>query len=151
RSYFAPRLAFRAARQAHRKHRTLAVLAGHRHIAAHHARKLAGDSESEPCAAVLFRGRSLGLGKLLKQLVQLRGRHADAGIDDRELDDAAAVDDSARPQAHLAFFGELASCSCRSLAEESLGRVVVRSLRAPDFILLGYRAFISKSPVAAPA
>jgi hypothetical protein len=38
---FASPLAFDAAWQAHRKYRTLAGLARHRHVAAHHARELA--------------------------------------------------------------------------------------------------------------
>jgi tripartite-type tricarboxylate transporter receptor subunit TctC len=37
-----------AARQAHREHRALARLARYGHVAAHHARELAGDGEAEP-------------------------------------------------------------------------------------------------------
>jgi hypothetical protein len=35
-----------AARQPHREDRALARFAGHRHVAAHHARELAGNSET---------------------------------------------------------------------------------------------------------
>ena len=38
---------WRAARQAHGEHRALARLARHRHVAAHHARELAGDGEAQ--------------------------------------------------------------------------------------------------------
>src|SRR5262249_1535785 len=54
-----PRLALagRAGRQAHRKDRAFARLARHRHIAAHHARELAGDGKAEPGAPVAARGQ----------------------------------------------------------------------------------------------
>jgi hypothetical protein len=38
----------RADRQTHGKDRALARLAGHRDIAAHHARELAGDGKAQP-------------------------------------------------------------------------------------------------------
>jgi len=38
---------WRAAQQTHGEHRALARLARHRHVAAHHARELAGDGEAE--------------------------------------------------------------------------------------------------------
>src|SRR6516225_6461194 len=41
-----------AARQAEGKDRALARLAPHRHVAAHHARELAGDVKAEPRAAL---------------------------------------------------------------------------------------------------
>src|SRR5262249_597396 len=44
-----------AARQAHREHRTLARLARHGHVAAHHASELAGDGKAEPRAAEVLR------------------------------------------------------------------------------------------------
>jgi hypothetical protein len=56
-----------AARQAHCKHRALARLARHCHIAAHHARELAGDGKAEAGAAEALRGRSVGLAELLEQ------------------------------------------------------------------------------------
>ena len=40
-----------AARQTHSEHRTFTWLARHGHVAAHHARELAGDGEAEPGAA----------------------------------------------------------------------------------------------------
>ena len=57
-----------AARQAHCEHRAFARLARHGHIAAHHARELAGDGEAQPGAAEALRGRLIGLGELLEQL-----------------------------------------------------------------------------------
>src|SRR5262249_14631787 len=72
-----------AARQAHRKHRALARLARHGHVAAHHARELAGDGEAETGAAEAPRGRGIGLAELLEQLCLLLRRHANAGIDHR--------------------------------------------------------------------
>src|SRR5215468_4103023 len=71
---------WRAARQAHRKHRTFAQLARHGHVAAHHARELAGDGEAETGAAEFLRGRGIGLAELLEQLYLLLRRHANAGI-----------------------------------------------------------------------
>ena len=67
------------ARQAHRKDRALARLARHGHVAAHHARELAGDGEAEPGAAESLSGRGIGLAELLEQLCLLLRRHADAG------------------------------------------------------------------------
>src|SRR5262245_52979259 len=58
-------LGLRAARQAHREDRALARLARHRHVAAHHARELAGDGEAEPGAAEALSGRGIGLTELL--------------------------------------------------------------------------------------
>src|SRR6266536_387119 len=55
-----------AARQAHRKHRALAELARNRHVAAHHARELAGDGEAKPGAAEALRSRGIGLRELLE-------------------------------------------------------------------------------------
>jgi hypothetical protein len=49
------------ARQAHREHRALARLARHGHVAAHHARELARDSEPEPSAAEALSRRGIGL------------------------------------------------------------------------------------------
>ena len=40
----------------------------HRHVAAHHARELAGDGEPEAGAAEALRGRPVGLSELLEQL-----------------------------------------------------------------------------------
>src|SRR5262249_3443833 len=57
-----------AARQAHREHRALARLARHRHIAAHHAGKLAREGKAEPRAAEALRGGGIGLAELLEQL-----------------------------------------------------------------------------------
>src|SRR5215471_20273893 len=84
-----------APRQAHDEHRTFARLARHGHVAAHHAREFAGDGEPETGAAELLRGRGIGLAELLEQLGLLLRGHANAGVSDRELDEAAAI-------AHLA-------------------------------------------------
>src|SRR5436305_12874655 len=54
----------RAAGQPHREHRAFALLAGHGHVAAHHARKLAREGKAEPRAAVAARGQGIGLGGL---------------------------------------------------------------------------------------
>ena len=45
--------------EAHRKHRALAGLARHGHVAAHHARQLAGDDEAETGAAEALSGRGM--------------------------------------------------------------------------------------------
>ena len=55
----------RAARQAKGEDRALARLACDGHVAAHHPRELAPDSEPEPSAAETLRGRGIGLGELL--------------------------------------------------------------------------------------
>src|SRR5262249_37991271 len=99
---------FRAARQAHRKHRTFAWLARHGHVASHHARQLAGDGEAEPSPTEALRGRGISLAELLEELRLLLRRHADATVGDRELDPAASVGDPARSQRDLTFLGELA-------------------------------------------
>src|SRR5262249_46014234 len=95
-------------RQPHREYRALAPLARHGHIAAHHARELAGDGKPEPSAAELLRGRGIGLAELLEQLCLLLRRHADSGVRDGELDEAAAIAHLACCQLDLAHFGELA-------------------------------------------
>src|SRR5215469_48798 len=82
-------LGCRAARQSHREHRALARLARHRHIAAHHARELAGDGKAEPGAAVAARGQGIGLGEVLEQFRLLLRRHADAAVGDCKLDPVA--------------------------------------------------------------
>ena len=73
-------MCIRAAGQVHRKDRTLARLARNRHIAAHHARKLAGDGKAQPRPAVAPRGQGIGLGEVLKQFRLLFGGQADTGI-----------------------------------------------------------------------
>src|SRR5262249_16316582 len=52
--------------------------------------------------------RGIGLAELLEQLGLLLRSHADAGVSDRELNPAASVGNSARPQPDLTFLGELA-------------------------------------------
>src|SRR5262249_1904945 len=84
-----------APRQAHDEHRTFAWLARHGHVAAHHARELAGDGKPEPGAAELLRSCGVGLAELLEQLCLLLRCHADAGVGDCELDPVATVGDSA--------------------------------------------------------
>src|SRR4029077_10113239 len=92
-----------APRQPHREHRALARLAGHRHIAAQHARELAGDCKDEPGTAKALRGRRVGLVKLLKQLGFLLRRHADAAVGNGQLDPVATVADSARSKLDVAL------------------------------------------------
>src|SRR5262249_58406028 len=60
-----------APRQAHGEHRAFAVLARHGHIAAHHARELAGDGKAEPRTAETLRGRGISLAELLEQFCLL--------------------------------------------------------------------------------
>src|SRR5262245_16059800 len=97
-----------AAWQAHREHRALARFARHGHVAAHHARELAGDGKSETGAAEALSGRGIGLGELLEQPSLLLSRHADAGVGDGELDEIAAIAHLACRKLDLARFGELA-------------------------------------------
>src|SRR5262249_35422819 len=52
--------------QSHRKHRPLARLARHSHVAAHQAGKLAGDGKAESRAPETLCGRGIGLGELLE-------------------------------------------------------------------------------------
>src|SRR5262245_28495672 len=101
-------LAIAAARQAHRKDRALAWLARHCHVAAHHARELAGDGQSEPGAAEALRGGCFGLRKFCEQLRLLFGGHPDAGVGDRDLNPVASIDEPSRLELDLALLGELA-------------------------------------------
>jgi ATP dependent DNA ligase domain len=64
--FLGPWLAAGAPRQAYRKHRALARLARHGHIAAHHTRELAGNGEAKPSAAELLRGGDIDLAELLE-------------------------------------------------------------------------------------
>src|SRR5262249_24865282 len=73
------------------------------HVAAHHARELAGNGEAKPGAAKLLGGRPIGLADLLEQLCLLLRCHADAGVSDRELNPVATVGDPARPPPDLPF------------------------------------------------
>src|SRR5262245_22606472 len=95
-------------RQTHYKHRTFAQFARRRHIATHHARELAGDGEAETGAAEALRGRGIDLAEFLEQLCLLLRRHANAGIDHRQLDPVASVNHPSRSQLDLTLFGELA-------------------------------------------
>src|SRR5262249_2326760 len=94
--------------QADRKHRTLARLARHRYVTSHHARELAGDGKSEPRTAEALRRRGIGLAELLEKLCLLLRCHADAGVGDGELDEAAAIAHLACRKLDLARFCELA-------------------------------------------
>src|SRR5215831_5995431 len=95
-------------RQTHYKHRTFAQFARRRHIAAHHARELAGDGKSEPGAAEVLSGRSVSLAELLEQLGLLLCGHANAGVGDGELDEAAAIAHLACRKLDFTLFGKLA-------------------------------------------
>jgi hypothetical protein len=86
------------ARQPHRKCRSLARFACHRHVATHHARELAGDGKAKPRPAVATRGQGIGLGEILKQFRLLFGGQADAGIRNRKFDPFASVRHLAHPQ-----------------------------------------------------
>ena len=72
-------------RQPHREHRAFAGLARDRHVAAHHAGKLARDGKAQAGAAEFPRGQGVALRELGEQLRLLLRRHADAGIGDRKL------------------------------------------------------------------
>src|SRR5262249_40809429 len=85
-----------------------ARLARHGHIAAHHARELAGDREAQPGAAVAARGQGIGLGEILKQFCLLFRCHADTAIRDRKFDPVAAVRHLTHPQGDLTLLRELA-------------------------------------------
>src|SRR5262249_58321278 len=101
------RLRARAPWQAHGEYRAFAVLARHGHVAAHHARELAGDGKAQSGSAEILRGRGIGLAEFFEQLCLLLRRHANAGIRDSELDEIAAIAHLARRELHLARFGEL--------------------------------------------
>src|SRR5262249_15900746 len=82
--------------------------ARHAHVAAHHARELAREGKAEPRAAEALSGCGIGLAELLEQLSLLLRSHANAGVGDGELDEAAAIAHLARLQLDLTLFGELA-------------------------------------------
>src|SRR6516162_4539058 len=108
RQLFGSCLAIAAPWQAHREHRTFARLARHGHVAAHHARELARQGKAEPRPAEALSSRGIGLGELLEQLSLLLSRHADAGVGDGELDEAAAIAHLACRKLDLSRFSELA-------------------------------------------
>ena len=121
----------RAARQAHCKSRAFARLARHCHVAAHHARELAGDGKTEAGAAEALRRRGIGLGELLKQLCLLLRRHADASIGNGELDPVASIGYPCAPELDLAPFCELARIAqqIEQICRSRIGSTV----RAPRF------------------
>src|SRR6476619_1357367 len=82
----------RSGRQADCERRSLAQLARDDDVAAHYAAELARDGEAEAGAAVLARGRRLGLRELLEQFSHLLGSHADAGVRHREFDPAYSIE-----------------------------------------------------------
>src|SRR5262249_53162416 len=96
-----------APRRAHREYRALARLARHCHVAAHHARELAGDGKAEPRAAIAARCQGIGLREILEQFRLLFGGQANAGIGDRKLDPVASIRHLAHAQRDLALFREL--------------------------------------------
>ena len=92
----------------YREHGASARFARHGHVAAHHARELAGDGEPEPRAAEALSGRGIGLAEFLEQLCLLFGGHADTGVRDGELDELAAIAHLACRKLDFARFRELA-------------------------------------------
>ena len=78
-------------RQAHRKHRALARLARHGHVAAHHACEPAADGEAQASAAKFPSGQRVGLSEFAEQLRLLFRRHADTGVADGQLNPSAVV------------------------------------------------------------
>src|SRR5262245_20553974 len=101
-------LAIAARRQANGKHRPLARLAGHRHIAAHHPRELAREGETEPGSTIAPRGQGIGLRELLEQLRLLRRSHPDAGVRNRKLNPVALVRHLAHLESDFSLVRELA-------------------------------------------
>jgi hypothetical protein len=91
-----------AVRQPHGKHRALAQFACHGHVAAHHARELAGDGKAKAGAAEALRCRGINLGELLEHFCLLLRRHSDAGVGYCELDPVAVVNQPSRSQPNLA-------------------------------------------------
>ena len=84
-------------------------LAGRADRAAHQLDQLAADAQPEPGAAVLARGRGVGLGERLEQPLGLLGVDADPGVGDLEAHAAPARARLALGDAHgdLALRGEL--------------------------------------------
>src|SRR5713101_3917815 len=64
--------------------RSLAGLAGHLNVSAHHLAELAADRQAQPGAAKLAACGSVGLGEGLEELAELLRGHADAGVADRK-------------------------------------------------------------------
>jgi len=119
----------RAGWQAHREHRTLAQLARHSHIAAHHARELASNGKAKPRAAIAARGQRIGLGEILGQFRLLLGGQADAGVRDGKLDPVASVRHLAHAQGNLALLRELTGVA-QEIEQNLLEPHGVRSERA---------------------
>src|SRR5262249_33718303 len=71
--------------QADYKRRPLARFAGYSHVAAHHLTKATRDRQAKAGAAVLARGRRLGLREFLEQAGSLFRRHANSSVDHRDL------------------------------------------------------------------
>src|SRR5205085_11647449 len=74
-----------------RERRADARLARHADLAAEQPRDLAADGEAEARAAVLARGRCIGLLERLEDDALLLLGDADAGVDDAEGDDARSA------------------------------------------------------------
>jgi hypothetical protein len=129
------RLAVGASGQANRKHRSLARLAGHGHVAAHHARELAREGKAEPRPAVAARGERIRLGKVLEQLRLLFGGQPNAGIGNGKLDPVASVRHLAHPQRDLALLRELTGVA-QEIEQNLLEPHGVRVERA--HVLLGF-------------
>ena len=71
-----------------------AAFAGHAvhgHVAAHHLAEAAREGQPQTGAAELARGRGIGLGEVLKELDDLLGTHADAGVRHAKHDPLAAI------------------------------------------------------------
>src|SRR5262249_15743909 len=98
----------RSDRQAHRKYRSLARFACHSHVAAHHARELAGNGKAEARHAIAARGQRIGLGEILKQFPLLLAGHPNSAVRDGKLDPLPSVRNLAHPQRDLALFREFA-------------------------------------------
>src|SRR5262249_42479053 len=71
-------------------------------------RELGGTGKAEARTPETLCSRGISLAELLEQLGLLLRRHADAGVGDGELDEAAAIAHLAGRKLDLARFGELA-------------------------------------------
>ncbi|MNH13818.1 hypothetical protein D3C79_734000 [compost metagenome] len=86
-------------------------LALHPNVAVHQLHQLLRNGQSQPGAAVLARGRAVGLTERLKQARTLLGGHANAGVAHPEMQLNALLTGGHcfHPDHNLATFGELGS------------------------------------------
>ena len=95
-------------RQLHGKRRAGTRGALHRNAAAHQLGQLAGNGGAQPGAAKAAGGGGIGLGKGIKNALQLLGRHADTGIHDAQMQHPAGIGHAQLDVAHLGKFNGVA-------------------------------------------